>query len=270
MTQTIDSLLSHTGDTALRRRARWILEKIKLKKPSSILDVGCGDGFYLYLLHSLFPKAKIIGVDIDRNAIKSAIRNTKGRDVRLKYGNVCDLKFKDNSFDVVLASEVLEHLKEDKKGLKNIYRVLKPGGLVLVSVPNCSYPLFWDPVNWFLERVMHKHIKSGFWAGIWNQHMRLYSKDELKYLLKKEGFRHIEIYVLTRICLPFNHYLLNIFARILVSRPESFRRTYLNKFTGNMNKSSLSPFRFLFYFDKLNDIFKSDRTGVSLVLSAIK
>ena len=120
MIQTIDDLLSHTGDIALRRRAKWMLKKIEPTNPKLILDVGCGDGFYLHLLHSLFPDAKIIGVDMDKNALKSASLNVRGKNVKLKYGDVCNLRFRDNSFDVVLASEVLEHVQDDARGLKNI------------------------------------------------------------------------------------------------------------------------------------------------------
>lgn len=270
MTHMIDNLLSHTGDTALRRRAKWILEKIEQQNPKSILDVGCGDGFYLHLLHSLFPKAKIIGVDMDKNALKSASLNVKGKNVKLKYGDARNLKFKDSSFDTVLASEILEHLEDDSKGLKNICRVLKPGGLVLISVPHSNYPLLWDPINWFLEKIFNIHIKTGFWAGIWNQHLRLYSRQQLLQLLKKEKFENINSEVLTCICLPFNHHLLNIFARILSSRKNVLTRTSINKFTGNKDSKTSNLFKLLFLFDKLNERFKSTNTGVSVVMSAMK
>lgn len=269
MRQTINRLLSHTGDVALRRRARWILGKIKTKNPKSILDVGCGDGFYLHLLCALFPKANIIGIDKDKNALRSASINLKDKNLKLKHGDIYNLNFANNSFDIVLASEILEHLIDDFKGLKEIHRVLRPGGLLLTSVPHANYPIFWDPINWFLEKIFKTHIKNGFWAGIWSQHERLYFKDQLTRLVRKAGFKDIESGILTHICLPFNHYLLNIFARVLAGHP-SFRKTALNKFTVSKDRSFSSPFRLLFHFDKLNDILKSNRVGVSLVLSAIK
>lgn len=269
MRQKIDNLLSRTGDVALRRRARWILEKIKHKNPKSILDVGCGDGFYLHLLYELLPKAKIVGIDKDNNALKSASINLKGKSLRLKYEDIYNLSFANNSFDVVLASEVLEHLKDDFKGLKEIYRILKPGGLLLISVPHANYPILWDPINWFFERIFKTHIKKGFFSGIWSQHERLYIQDDLIKLVKKTGFRDIESNTLTRICLPFNHYLLNIFARILAARSNSLVKKSLSKFSGGKRQQP-SSYWLLFQFDKLNDIFKSDRIGVSIVASAIK
>ncbi len=270
MSKQIDNLLMHTGDIALRRRAKWILEKIDSRNPKSILDVGCGDGFYLHLLSSLYPLAKVIGVDFDTNALNSARINLKGRKVILRQGDVCKLDFKDNSFDVVLASEVFEHLESDTRGIKEVYRVLKPGGLLLVSVPHSNYPLLWDPVNWLLKNLFNTHIKQGFWAGIWNQHVRLYSKDQLENLLIKGGFKEIKLDTLTHICLPFNHHLLNIFARILARGVGSLRKSDLSKFKGEKNKKKLSPFWLIFKFDKLNDFFKSRNVGVSVVASANK
>lgn len=269
MEQIIDSLLSRTGDVALRRRAKWILEKIRIKNPKSVLDVGCGDGFYLHLLAALFPKARIVGIDKDKNALRSAVINLKSQNLSIKHGDVYNLSFASNSFDIVLASEVLEHLKDDLKGLKEIYRVLRPGGLLLISVPHANYPILWDPINWFIEKIFNTHIKKGFFSGIWNQHERLYFKDQLMKLVKRIGFKDVESDILTQICLPFNHYLLNIFARILAARSNSLAKNPLSKFSGG-RKQGINPFWLLYQFDKLNDIFKSNRIGVSVVASATK
>lgn len=270
MKQTIDNLLSRTGDVALRRRAKWILEKIKIKNPKSILDVGCGDGFYLHLLCALFPKAKIIGIDNDKNALRSAAINLKGKFIKLKHADIYNLGFSDDSFDVVILSEVLEHLDDDLKGLQQVYKVLKPDGLLLITVPHHNYPFLWDPINWFLERIFKTHIKKGFFAGIWNQHERLYIQDDLIKLVKKAGFWNIESAILTHFCLPFNHYILNVFARMLAARAPSIRKNPLSKFSEGDRKQGFNPFWLLFQFDKLNDIFKSNRIGVSVVASAIK
>lgn len=270
MRNKINKLLSRTGDVALRRRANWVLQQVLKFNPSLMLDAGCGDGFYLHLISSLLPKVRLIGLDADPKALKSARRNIK-KQIRLIKGSLEKLKFKDSIFDLVLVSEVLEHLDNDLIGLKEAYKVLKPGGLILITVPNINYPLMWDPVNWVLERVFNFHFESGFWAGIWNQHKRLYNPIKLKFLLKKAGFGNIDIQSLTLVCLPFNHYLLNIFARILVLRSQTFQTSSLNKFSYNQeNKFQINPFWLVFAFDKLNDIFKSKKMGVSLVASAVK
>lgn len=269
MKDKIERLLLTTGDMALRRRARWLLTNLDLRPGEKVLDVGCGDGYYLHLLANLGINLKITGVDNNQEALASARRNIKRKKVKLIEGDTLKLPFRGNTFDKIIASEVLEHLPNDQVGINELHRVLKKGGKIVISVPHKNYPFLWDPINWILERFLNYHIKNGFWAGIWNQHERLYSEVALKFLLKKEGFKDIKTEILTSICLPFNHYLINIFARILADN-RSLRSTYLSKFTEKKGKSQITPFLLLFHFDKLNDIFKSDRVGVSLVLSAIK
>lgn len=271
MNKTIDNLLSHTGDVALRRRAKWIIQKLGPKNGEKILDLGCGDGFYLYLLSNLGIKLNLFGADFDINALNSAKKNINSKNFKLIKADIMEkLPFKDDFFDGIVMSEVLEHLPDDIKCMKEVRRILKKGGRVVLSVPNINYPLFWDPISWILQRIFNTHIKSGFWAGIWNQHLRLYNLKQLIDLLEKERFKKIDSEVLTNICLPFNHYLLNIFAIILSKKKNLLSKSPINKFTGGTDKKSFNPFYLLFLFDKLNNKFRSVKTGVSVVASAIK
>lgn len=267
----LERLLDRTGDVALRRRAFWILRKVLKIKPKQVLDIGCGDGFYLHLMSALIPKSSLSGLDNDANALNSAKRNLKGRQIVLKKGSIYKLPFKDRSFDVVIVSEVMEHLEDENKAISEIFRVLKSSGTVLISVPHANYPFFWDPINWILERVVRTHIKSGFWAGIWNQHIRLYPRKDLIYKLKEHRFKRIESSILTNFCLPFNHYLLNLAARFLVNQRGSSVAQAISKFNNSSGDDILkvSPFRLFFWLDKFNDHYHGD-TGVSLVVSANK
>src|SRR3990167_3457337 len=104
-------------------------------------------------------------------------------------------------------SEVMEHLPDNIKCMKEVRRVLKKNGRLVLSVPHINYPFFWDPINWVLQRTLKIHIKSGFWAGIWNQHLRLYTDKIVNSVLKESGFKNIKTEKLTHICLPFNHHL---------------------------------------------------------------
>lgn len=271
MEAQIDKLLSATGDVALRRRAKWILEKIAESRPKKILDLGCGDGFYLHLISQLLPNIEVIGVDPDSNALKSAKRNLSGKNIKLIQGSLPKLNFPDKSFDLILLSEVVEHIDNDLDVLRVVYRKLEPNGKVVISVPNANYPFLWDPINWVLERLFNYHINGGFFAGIWNQHERLYSRKQLVSLLKDAGFNNIDTNVLTRYCLPFNHYLINIIARILVGSNNS-KINLLSKFNGilDINKPNFNPFSILFRFDKLNDLGIENNVGVSLVATAVR
>lgn len=266
----LDLLLSRTGDVALRRRAKWLLKEIIKQHPKKVLDGGCGDGFYLYLLARLLPETQLVGVDNNSQALVSAKRNLKNLPVKLIKGDLLSVRFSPSSFDLILLSEVLEHLPNDLQTLIRLRQLLKPGGTIIISVPHASYPFFWDPINWFLEKIMRRHIKNGFWAGIWNQHERLYTKEQLLRLLEIASFTDITSEVLTRYCLPFNHYLLNIMARILVNNKSSMMNS-VNKFTGGTtHKNIFNPFTPIFLLDKLNNISANSRIGVSLVASARK
>lgn len=273
MSPQTEQLLSRTGDIALRRRAFWVLKKIQLPpKKANILDAGCGDGFYLYLLSELFPSASLIGLDCNRLALKSARGNLRGKEIKLLLGDIIKIPLKDNQFDVVLASEVLEHLNDDYLAVKELVRVLKPGGQLLITVPHANFPFLWDPINWLSEACFGFHFSKGFWAGIWNQHLRLYTTQQLLKLLKKGRLKDIKLSVATKYCLPFNHYLLNLGARFLVRNKKSKKLKSIDKFNGKstFKTSFINPFWFIFQFDNLNNLNSGNKVGVSLMAEATK
>lgn len=271
----LNNLLNVVGDVALRRRAKWFIQNMNLKKEDSILDVGCGDGFYLYLLSKIDPTFKLTGVDININALASAKENLKGKKVNLIRGDVLKLPFPKGTFDKIIASEVLEHVSDDLSALREINRVLKKEGVFVLSVPYKNYPFFWDPINWTLDHFFDAHIKSGFWAGIWNQHLRLYRQDNLQTLLKKGGFKKATFAKLTHYCLPFNHYIINIVAIILAGKkmPSIFQRLfckYEENYQTRLKRSPLQRNKFslfapIFFFDQLNDDWNEKGSAVSLV-----
>ncbi len=263
-------LLSYTGDVALRRRARWLIENLNLSDGLKVLDVGCGDGYYLHLLSSLRVKLSLTGLDSDKKALESAKKNLLGKKIRLVYDKAEELPFKSNSFDRIIASEVLEHIEDDVQAIREIRRVLKPRGIFVVSVPHSRYPFLWDPVNWILERTFNTHVKSGFFAGIWNQHIRLYSNNELIKLLKKSGLKKVNTELLTHYCLPFNHYLINIIARLLARKSiDTRKKSFLSKFNIGKRKTSF-VFKVIFVTDSLNEYWNGKGSGVSLVAKAVK
>lgn len=183
------------------------------------------------------------------------------------------LSFKNNTFDKAVMSEVAEHLPDDVKGLKEVFRILKPGGILCLTVPNANYPMLWDPLNWFLERLFGIHIKSGFFAGIWNQHLRLYQPSQIKLALEKAGFKIEKLESLTFWCLPFNHYLVNLVARYLHNQYlKGTPNATLNKFTTSPHRSPLLNLAFwaVNQLDKLNDLWQPGDVGVSVLVVAKK
>ncbi len=210
LTPGVVNIISNEVDPAFAARARFIVNGIAAHKPKRVLDIGCGRGYYVKLV-SLFPFVnEIKGIDQNPEYLQKA-RNAVGKDARieLSVGSIYKLPFKDNYFDCVIASEILEHLDDDKMAVKELHRVLKKGGTLLVSVPNKNYPFLWDPLNWVLERLFKKHINKNIWwlAGIWADHERLYSVKEITRLLEKR-FSITKSATAISWCWPFSHFLL--------------------------------------------------------------
>lgn len=264
----LNNLLEGVGDMALKRRAREIIEGIDSKNGDKILDLGCGDGFYLFLLSNLGLNLKLVGSDFDQSGLEAAKRNIKNRKVSFIVGDLMKrLPFASNEFDKIILSEVAEHLPDDLKGLKEVRRVLKPGGTLCISVPNANYPLFWDPINWITERIFGVHIKSGFWAGLWFNHIRLYKPEQLHHVIEKAGFKIEELRSLTWWCIPFNHYLVNLVARFLWGGKLSPKlASSVNKYEKNPKRTLLVTlaFKIVNAIDHLNDFYQPKNRGVGV------
>jgi ubiquinone/menaquinone biosynthesis C-methylase UbiE len=111
---------------------KTLLEEVKPLNPKTVLDVGCGEGFTLQQLYEHGIGEKLEGVDFQEAAI--TLGNTIHPHLKLKQGDIYDLPFKDNSFDVVMCTEVLEHLERPLEALKELKRVTKQ--YLIISVPN--------------------------------------------------------------------------------------------------------------------------------------
>ncbi len=131
---------------------------------SSILDIGCGTG----VIASYFArKNKVTGLDISSTALRYA--RMRDKTLKLVKGDAQNVNFKPKSFDWVFASDVIEHVNDDCKAMRNIYKVLKPRGKVLVTVPALN--ILWGKDD---DLVHHK---------------RRYTKSQLRRLLILSGFK---------------------------------------------------------------------------------
>lgn len=102
-------------------------------KQSKVLDVGCGDGVLTYLLRKEGVQAS--GLDYSHEAIAFAQEKTKGLDIDYQQGSAYELPYDDNTFDAVVSSDVIEHLQDVNAYLDEIKRVVKPGGIIVLSTP---------------------------------------------------------------------------------------------------------------------------------------
>ncbi|MDP3973587.1 MAG: class I SAM-dependent methyltransferase [Candidatus Daviesbacteria bacterium] len=269
MENNLNIALKNVGDMALKRRARRIVEELNLQDGDKVLEVGCGNGYYLSLLNRIGKKVDLVGIDHDRLALKDAIKYIGNNKVKLIYSKAENLPFESSVFDKVVMSEVIEHVNDEEKTLKEIKRVLKKGGILVLTTCNIEYPFLWDPINWVLQHFFNTHIESGFWAGIWNQHTRLYKEKTVQKLVNKAGLEVEVLESLTFWCLPFNHYIVNFIARLFYSHklPRALA-TGMNKFKNNQQSFLIVlGFWLINLLDSLNDLLPQE-TGVSIFLKA--
>lgn len=107
---------------------------VKSVESARILDIGCGEGIVAnFLINTLsIDSNQIAGLDLDRNCLQISKIINPGTTVY--QGSIYDLPFQDNSFDLVLALEILEHLEFPEKAIGELNRVSK--AWILISVPN--------------------------------------------------------------------------------------------------------------------------------------
>lgn len=151
----------------------WL--KANLKKGDSVLDIGCGDGSY----SEWMPEFKWTGIDI--NEEKAKYNGTR------LVGNVEETPYNlpSDSFNAVICSEVLEHLWSPEKVNQEAHRVLKKGGIYIISTPN---------FNWI------EHVLKG-WAQVLydpmlashtKEHIRFYDLEGHLKMLSQAGFKPID------------------------------------------------------------------------------
>ena len=143
--------------------------------PGSILDVGCGRGDLIQLFQDRGWKA--VGTQVSRTAAEAA-RRLRGVDVII--GDLPGLSLAPESFDVVTFLHVLEHLDRPGDYLSAARSLLRPGGLLVIEVPNCAGPGF----RWLEQRSFTFDHPN---------HLVFFTPDSLRALLERAGFEVIEV-----------------------------------------------------------------------------
>jgi ubiquinone/menaquinone biosynthesis C-methylase UbiE len=205
----VRSFMPVEADLAFRRRCETILEWLDPDSGTLILDCGCGYGFTLRMLAEL-TEARLVGLDSDADRITQARHDLRRYlQITTVIADARDMPFPDATFDHAVCSEVLEHVVDDAAVVRELARVLKPGGTLVVTVPSAEFPFTWDPPNWVLKRLGDRHLGGERpWSGIWYGHLRLYDHNRLSVLLRSTGFDISEQRSLTFRSPPFAHILL--------------------------------------------------------------
>lgn len=181
---------------------RYANEKRFVPKNTKVLDYGCGSGDFLrYIAPDIIEG---VGVDLDQELVSQAARQNKYSNIRYICADARSyLPFPRNTFDVITALGVLEHVGPEQKYMEEFYRVLRPGGQIVIDVPSKG-PFRWMDVGnikynfprlhkWFYLRVVrdpdyyHRHFSGeakmfGQFSKEATQHKH-YGKKEIDELL---------------------------------------------------------------------------------------
>lgn len=158
---------SHFWMKGRRNTIKYLIKSLKVPLNAKIIDIGCESGQLLKELKNIGYQ-NLTGIDIWEEALIAA----KSNGIPNVYlMNATELAFDDGTFDILIASDVLEHIEDDKKALKEWYRVLKIGGKAIIFVP--AFQFLWS--NHDIDMY----------------HFRRYTKFTLKKKCKDVGFNII-------------------------------------------------------------------------------
>lgn len=142
---------------AMERLNDQLLAAADLQDGQAVLDAGCGFGGTLQRIQNRFKEMDLVGINIDARQLEIARRQVPG--VRFVEGNACALPFETSTFDRVLAVECIFHFPSRLQFLKEAARVLKPGGLLVLSD---FVPLIGNSSNNWIGKMMARQIQKGY------------------------------------------------------------------------------------------------------------
>ncbi len=156
--------------------------RLPISPGTRLLDLGCGAG--LHAFEAARRGAQVVALDTDRgeldqvSAIAAAMAEAgeipAGADIRAASGDATRMPFADGTFDIVIASEVMEHIPADQAAIREVARVLRPGGTAAVTVP-----------AWLPERICW--LLSDDYHNVPGGHIRIFTRHELEAKLGMAG-----------------------------------------------------------------------------------
>jgi 2-polyprenyl-3-methyl-5-hydroxy-6-metoxy-1,4-benzoquinol methylase len=145
-----------------------LIENIEGKK---LLDAGCGTGWFSK--YAFDRKAIVTSMDVGENLLSQVAKKCDSERV---VGSILEMPFEDNSFDIVVSSEVIEHTPDPLSAIVEIFRVLKPGGTVILSTPN----RLWFFSVWIANKLKLRPYEGlENWVG-WYQLKRKFNNTGFK------------------------------------------------------------------------------------------
>lgn len=163
------------------------VKSLLLNEPKYI-DIGCGDGALTEKIAEILEPSEVYGIDLDRAALLKASR----RGIIVAKCDASSLPFKDESFDVATALELLEHLNDPLKALKEAFRILKAEGVFIVETPNaigCGKKFLADQL-----KLIMPDLKTMSFDLIDAKRTKGFTPKSLRMALIESGFEVLKVY----------------------------------------------------------------------------
>lgn len=174
-----------------------MIRALDLLEGDRILDIGCYGGSFARAVRERRPRTDIVAVDYDLENLRIARALHPEMADAFQHMSVYSLKLTDSSFDCVTFQEVIEHLEGAAVALKEINRVLRVGGSLIVTTPS---PYYWRDVRGFvateLRNVVRPHDRLSLSGANfdptteWNRHILCWTPSTLLTLLEGNGFEY--------------------------------------------------------------------------------
>jgi methionine biosynthesis protein MetW len=178
--------LTRSGEKSFQSE---ILESIEtvLRNGNRLLDVGCGDGSLIEIARSRFDE--VYGCDISELILKDA--KERGIISTCLDLNTGHLPYRDKSFNTITCLEVIEHVLNPIHLLKDLNRLLRPKGQLVLSTPNIRY--FKNVGRLLLTgRFPHTTTDTFVWGG---GHLHYFTRKDLSFLLREAGLKKMKFYI---------------------------------------------------------------------------
>ena len=160
----------------LERILKFCSDKIQ----GRVLDVGCGDGFFTSQILQRFNLKNVYGLDISSKAVDLA--RLKHPEINFQQSALNHIPEETNSIDSITMIEVIEHLVDIEGTLKELFRVMKPGGILLIATTD---------FNWLKQVIIAIFFFEKYFYPT-NPHIRFFKKSTLADILSKNGFSIIK------------------------------------------------------------------------------
>lgn len=156
-----------------RHDYNYILCVLKRRNPAEMIDIGCGTGAFLARAAAVLKHTQLYGMDISQSMADAAARRLGGR-AQITRGDAEAMSFEGERFDAATCVLSIHHYPHAQSAVNEMYRILKPGGVLCINDMDCAAPIR------HLSNRLFPYMKSG--------DVKMYCQEEIEQMLTQAGF----------------------------------------------------------------------------------